>query len=93
MTKPTTPLEFIQAFRAKGLTQLQIEARTGIPQSAISKLERKQVHEVLSGRYLALQALYAELFPDEGGCSATKAVKRSPTNHPGQRAGDKKDRK
>jgi transcriptional regulator with XRE-family HTH domain len=76
MTRPTTPLEYVQAFRAQGLTQLQIEERTGIPQSTISKIERGQIHDVLSARYLALQRLYAEMFPEEACCHGkTKAAR------------------
>jgi transcriptional regulator with XRE-family HTH domain len=72
MTKPRTPLDYVRAFRAHGLTQVQIEERTGIPQSTISKIEREQIHDVLSQRYLALQRLYAELEPDECPCSGKK---------------------
>lgn len=70
MTKAKTPKEYVLAFRERGLTQVQIEERTGIPQSTISKIERGQIHDVLSSKYVALQALYAELYPDENCCKA-----------------------
>jgi hypothetical protein len=84
-TKPLTPLELVQALRGSGMTQQQIEARTGIPQSTNSKIEREQIKDVLSHRYLALQQLYAEEFPD-AGCHCAP---RSPENHPHQRSTDK----
>ena len=45
-----------------GLTQSQIEARTGIRQATISKVARGDVKDVLSVNYRKLQALHAEIF-------------------------------
>lgn len=60
--KHLSPLELVKALRKKGLTQQQIADRSGVPQSAISKIERGTVRDVLSARYFALQALHAEVY-------------------------------
>ena len=53
--------DFVQALIERGLTQSQIEARTGIRQATISKVARGDVKDVLSGNYRKLQALHAEV--------------------------------
>lgn len=50
--------EYLAAIRKKGLTQMQISAKTGITQSAISKIERGDVSDVRSSSYRSLQDLY-----------------------------------
>lgn len=55
------PRELVQAIKAKGLTQKQIEERTGIPQPTVSKIERGDVSDVMSRSYRALLALHDEL--------------------------------
>lgn len=57
--------DYIQALTAAGLTQSQIEARTGIRQAAISKVARGEVKDVLSVNYRKLQALHAEVCPPD----------------------------
>ena len=52
------PRELVQAIKAKGLTQKQIEEETGIPQPTVSKIERGDVADVMSRNYRALLALY-----------------------------------
>lgn len=60
-----TAREYLMAIREKGLTQVQIAERTGVPQGTISKVERGQVGDVLSKTYLAIKALYDELYPEQ----------------------------
>jgi transcriptional regulator with XRE-family HTH domain len=55
------PRELVLAIKAKGLTQKQIEAETGIPQPTISKIERGDVADVMSRSYRALLTLHAKL--------------------------------
>lgn len=58
------PRELVQAIKAMGLTQEQIEQRTGIPQPTVSKIERGKVSDVMSRSYRALVTLHAELAAD-----------------------------
>lgn len=60
-----TAREYLMAIREMGLTQVQISERTGVPQGTISKVERGQVGDVLSKTYLAIKALYDELYPEQ----------------------------
>ncbi len=53
--------DFISDLRRWGLTQKQIEERTGIPQPTISKVALGKVEDVLSRSYRKLQALHAEV--------------------------------
>ena len=55
------PRELVLAIKALGLTQKQIEERTGIPQPTVSKIERGDVSDVMSRSYRALVALHSEL--------------------------------
>jgi transcriptional regulator with XRE-family HTH domain len=55
------PRELVLALKALGLTQKQIEERTGIPQPTVSKIERGDVSDVMSRSYRALLALHTEL--------------------------------
>eukprot|EP01036_Dinobryon_divergens_P006160 gene6160-biopygen5493 len=54
------PRELVQALRALGLTQKQIEARTGIPQPTVSKIGLGRVRDVMSRHYLALLLVYEQ---------------------------------
>lgn len=56
--------DYVLAIKAKGLTQAQIEERTGVPQPTVSKIERGAVEDVMSKTYRALQSLYEELHPN-----------------------------
>jgi len=53
--------DYVLALKQSGLTQIQIEECTGIPQPTISKIERGDVADVMSKTYRALQAAYEEL--------------------------------
>lgn len=55
------PRELVQAIKAKGLTQKQIEEKTGIPQPTVSKIARGDVSDVMSKSYRALVSLHAEV--------------------------------
>lgn len=57
--------DYLELIRAKGLTQAEIETRTGIPQGTISKIERGKVDDVMSKTYLALKALHDEIYPEQ----------------------------
>jgi transcriptional regulator with XRE-family HTH domain len=57
--------DFISDLIASGMTQSQIEARTGIRQATISKVARGDVKDVLSANYRKLQALHAEVCPGD----------------------------
>lgn len=50
--------DYVLALKAHGMTQIQIEKETGIPQPTISKIERGDVSDVMSKTYRALQAAY-----------------------------------
>jgi predicted XRE-type DNA-binding protein len=52
------PRELVQALRAMGLTQKQIQERTGIPQPTVSKIGLGRVRDVMSRHYVALLAAY-----------------------------------
>ena len=56
-----TAKEYLFAIRERGLTQVQVSARSGIPQPTISKIERGETKDVRSRNFLALQRLYLEL--------------------------------
>lgn len=53
--------EYVTALLELGLTQKQIEEKTGIPQPTISKISRGDVEDVMSRNYRKLQALYEEV--------------------------------
>ena len=53
--------DFLTAIRATGMTQAEVAAETGIPQSTISKIERGEVEDVMSRNYRALQALHRKV--------------------------------
>jgi len=57
--------DFIRELLAKGMTQAEIEARTGIKQGTVSKVYRGEIKDVLSRNYRALQALHTEMCPPE----------------------------
>ena len=50
--------DFVIALIERGLTQVDIAERTGIPQPTISKVARGDVADVMSRNYRKLQALY-----------------------------------
>ncbi len=54
------PRELVLALRATGLTQKQIEERTGIPQPTISKIGLGRVSDVMSRHYRALQVAHEQ---------------------------------
>lgn len=55
------PRELVLALRAMGLTQKQIEKRTGIPQPTVSKIGLGRVRDVMSRHYVALLDAYQEV--------------------------------
>lgn len=59
------PRELVQALRAMGLTQKQIEAKTGIPQPTVSKIGLGRVGDVMSRHYLALLSAYEQQVKEE----------------------------
>ena len=59
------PRELVMALRAMGLTQKQIEHRTGIPQPTISKIGLGRVADVMSRHYVALVAAYEQRVKEE----------------------------
>lgn len=54
------PRELVLALRAMGLTQKQIQERTGIPQPTVSKIGLGRVSDVMSRHYLALLRAYEQ---------------------------------
>lgn len=66
--------DYVDAIRATGLTQVEIEERTGIPQPTISKIERGAVGDVMSKNYRALQQLYEEIVPSDNRALIEKKV-------------------
>ena len=50
--------DYVHALKDLGLTQMQIEEKTGVPQPTISKIERGDVSDVMSRNYRALQSLH-----------------------------------
>jgi len=59
------PRELVQALRALGLTQKQIQERTGIPQPTVSKIGLGRVSDVMSRHYVALLAAYEQRMKEE----------------------------
>ena len=53
--------DYVLALKERGLTQMQIEEITNIPQPTISKIERGDVADVMSKTYRALKAAYDAL--------------------------------
>ena len=47
------PRELVKALRAMGLTQMQIQQKTGIPQPTFSKIGLGRVNDVMSRHYVA----------------------------------------
>lgn len=62
--------DFIEVLVRAGLTQVEIAARSGIPQPTISKVARGEVADVLSRNYRRLQALHDEV--KEKGVAAVR---------------------
>jgi predicted XRE-type DNA-binding protein len=54
------PRELVLALRAMGLTQKQIQERTGIPQPTVSKIGLGRVRDVMSRHYVALLTAYEQ---------------------------------
>ncbi|RQO56584.1 transcriptional regulator [Variovorax sp. KBW07] len=54
------PRELVLALRAMGLTQKQIQERTGISQPTVSKIGLGRVSDVMSRHYLALLNAYEQ---------------------------------
>jgi len=59
------PRELVQALRALGLTQKQIQERTGIPQPTVSKIGLGRVSDVMSRHYVALLNAYEQRMKEE----------------------------
>ncbi len=57
--------DYVLALKDRGMTQVQIEKKTGIPQPTISKIERGDVDDVMSKTYRALQAVYNDMQKQE----------------------------
>lgn len=53
--------DYISEIRKKGWTQAQVSLHSGIPQPTISKIERGDVHDVMSQTYRALQSLHRKV--------------------------------
>lgn len=53
--------DYVLALKQSGLTQVQIEERTGISQPTISKIERGEVSDVMSRTYRALQDAFNQI--------------------------------
>ncbi|NVM87760.1 transcriptional regulator [Variovorax sp. SG517] len=70
------PRELVMALRAMGLTQKQIEHRTGIPQPTISKIGLGRVADVMSRHYVALVAAYEQRMKEEALKPAPEARPR-----------------
>ncbi len=66
--------DYVKALIEAGLTQVQIEERTGIPQPTVSKILRGEVEDVLSRNYRKLQALHAELIAPVAAPKAQEAA-------------------
>jgi predicted transcriptional regulator len=67
--------DFVLQLQEWGLTQTQIEERTGIPQPTVSKIARGEVGDVLSKAYRRLEALHR-----------AEAAKRAAANDSGKQA-------
>lgn len=74
------PQELVLALRAMGLTQKQIQKRTGIPQPTISKIGRYGDRDVMLRTYDALRAAYEQQLK-EG-----PVAPRAPRGRPSTRA-------
>lgn len=72
------PRELVLALRAMGLTQKQIEQRTGIPQPTVSKIGLGRVADVMSRHYVALVAAYEQRVKEEA-LRAAPEVRRRPS--------------
>ncbi len=59
------PRELVLALRAMGLTQKQIERKTGIPQPTISKIGLGRVSDVMSRHYVALLGAYEQQLKEQ----------------------------
>lgn len=57
--------DYVLALKEFGMTQVQIEKKTGIPQPTISKIERGDVDDVMSKTYRALQSAYNDMQKQE----------------------------
>lgn len=68
------PRELVQALRALGLTQKQIQERTGIPQPTVSKIGLGRVSDVMSRHYVALLAAYEQRMKEEALRPAAHSV-------------------
>jgi len=64
------PVELVQALRAMGLTQKQIQERTGIPQPTVSKIGLGRVRDVMSRHYVALLTAYEQQVKAEASGAA-----------------------
>ncbi|WP_198082703.1 XRE family transcriptional regulator [Variovorax sp. E3] len=74
------PRELVQALRAMGLTQKQIEAKTGIPQPTVSKIGLGRVGDVMSRHYVALLTAYEQQVKEEAMHPAPAFTRRPRAN-------------
>lgn len=72
--------DYVLALKQNGMTQVQIEERTGIPQPTISKIERGDVADVMSKTYRALKATYDEVTAVEGAPEVPQATAEGVAN-------------
>jgi transcriptional regulator with XRE-family HTH domain len=75
------PRELVLALRAMGLTQKQIQERTGISQPTVSKIGLGRVSDVMSRHYLALLNAYEQQAEGAGGgAPALQALPSGPAS-------------
>jgi predicted transcriptional regulator len=65
------PRELVLALRAMGLTQKQIQERTGIPQPTVSKIGLGRVRDVMSRHYVALLTAYEQQMKAQAAAPAS----------------------
>ena len=76
--------DFVLALMERGLTQVDIASRTGIPQPTISKVARGEVADVMSRNYRKLQALYDVTPPKADAAPADAPAAPAPPVAAGQ---------
>jgi predicted transcriptional regulator len=64
------PRELVLALRAMGLTQKQIQQKTGIPQPTVSKIGLGRVRDVMSRHYVALLGAYEQQMKEQAAAQA-----------------------
>jgi predicted transcriptional regulator len=74
------PRELVLALRAMGLTQKQIQERTGIPQPTVSKIGLGRVRDVMSRHYVALLGAYEQQMKEQATAQAPAPFVWPPIN-------------